>query len=80
MIEGNISFFDFIGYMYITGGTISGPYYEFNDYKNFIELKKEYANIPSTILPSLKKFITALFFVLINALLADSFHITYLYT
>jgi hypothetical protein len=46
--------------MYYCGGTIAGPFYEYKDYINFIELKEHYAKIPSTILPTLKRLMHAI--------------------
>jgi lysophospholipid acyltransferase len=54
------SFFDYLGYMYYCGGTIAGPFYEYNDYINFIERTGHYSKIPSTFIPTIQRFITAL--------------------
>lgn len=54
--------------MYFCGATIAGPFYEFKDYKNFIERKDHYADVPSTIIPSIIRITTAfgnLFFYLV---------------
>lgn len=53
------SFSDFLGYMYYCGGTIAGPHYEYADYINFIERKGHYLKIPSSFIPTLKRFATA---------------------
>ena len=45
--------------MYFCGATIAGPFYEFKDYKNFIEKKEHYKNIPSTFIPSLIRYLLA---------------------
>ena len=45
--------------MYFCGATIAGPFYEFRDYKNFIERKEHYKEIPSTIIPSLLRLSNA---------------------
>lgn len=39
--------------MYFCGGTIAGPFYEYKDYKNFMEKKEHYSSIPSTFIPTL---------------------------
>lgn len=49
-----------MGYMYYCGGTLAGPVYEYKDYITFIEKREEFAHIPNTILPTLKRFSTAL--------------------
>lgn len=52
--EGIPSFFDFWAYMYFCGGVISGPWYEFKDFQNYMRRTGHYKYIPSTILPTLK--------------------------
>lgn len=52
--EGIPSFFDFWAYMYFCGGVISGPWYEFKDFQNYMRGTGHYKSIPSTILPTLK--------------------------
>jgi hypothetical protein len=47
------SIMEILGYVYFPGGTMCGPFFEFSDYKNFIEKNGHYKNIPSTIAPSL---------------------------
>lgn len=80
MVEETLSFSNFICYAYYCGGTIAGPFYEYRDFMNFIELKKEYANVPSTISATLKKFITAIFFIGVNIFLEDHFKTDFLQT
>ena len=58
-VDETPSFFDFLGYMYFCGGTIAGPFFEYMDYKNFIEKKEHYKVIPSTVLPTFKRLSNA---------------------
>jgi hypothetical protein len=46
--------------MYFCGGTLSGPFFEYKDFDNFIHLNSHYKNIPSTIVPTLKRISAAL--------------------
>ena len=52
------SVIELLGYVYFSSGCIIGPFFEFSDYKRYIEREGHYKNIPSTIIPSLKKFFT----------------------
>jgi hypothetical protein len=55
LIEKIPSFYDYMGYMYHCGGTISGPFFEYKDFINFIHRTGHYKNIPSTLLPTIKR-------------------------
>ena len=46
---------DFFCYMFYCGGTVSGPFFEYNDFNTFIEKKGHYKVIPNSILPTLKR-------------------------
>jgi lysophospholipid acyltransferase len=48
-------------YVFYFGACGCGPFFEYSDYKRFIEETGEYRNTPSPILPSLKWFAQALF-------------------
>ena len=52
--EGIPSLFDFWAYMYFCGGVISGPWYEFKDFQNYMRGAAHYKSIPSTVMPTLK--------------------------
>jgi hypothetical protein len=45
--------------MYYCGGTLSGPFFEYHDFMLFIEKEERYKNIPSTIVPTLKRLAEA---------------------
>jgi len=60
MVKKLPSFYEYISYMYYCGGTIAGPFFEYKDFNNFINRTHSYENIPSTIVPTLIRFTTAL--------------------
>jgi len=37
---------EFTGYVLFAPGCVMGPFFEFSDYKNFIEFKGHYTNLP----------------------------------
>lgn len=41
--------------MYFCGGAISGPWFEFKDFKDYMAREGHYKNIPSTVVPTLKR-------------------------
>ncbi len=55
IVEGIPSLLDFWAYMYFCGGCISGPWYEFKDFKQYMSQEAHYKTIPSTIIPTLKR-------------------------
>lgn len=56
-IEKLPSVIEVLSYVYFPGACIAGPFFEFADYKRFIEKKERFADIPNPILPSLKRFL-----------------------
>lgn len=74
------SLFDYLGYIYICCGTIAGPFFEFKNYKLFINKQGNYANIPSTYKQTLIRFSHAIFFILMNSVFGDYFPIDYMLT
>lgn len=56
---------EYFSYVYFYPTSICGPFIEFRDFRNFINLKEEYKNIPSTIIPSLKRLLHAIIFSVI---------------
>ncbi|CAI2367763.1 unnamed protein product [Moneuplotes crassus] len=54
------SFMWLLGYTYNTPSCLAGPFFEFKDYKHWILLKGDYANIPSTFKPGFARLATAL--------------------
>jgi D-alanyl-lipoteichoic acid acyltransferase DltB (MBOAT superfamily) len=67
--DGIPSFFDYWAYMYFCGGSISGPFYEYNDWMNFIRREKQYKNIPSTVWPTCKRILLSFVFIALQSLL-----------
>ena len=69
--------------MYYCGGTISGPFFEYVDFIQFIEKKGHYKSIPSTIIPTIKRvavafsiqllWLTNIVFVALTAAFDDAF-------
>jgi lysophospholipid acyltransferase len=80
LVEKLPSFYEYMGYMYYCGGTIAGPFFEYKDYTNFINRTNHYSSIPTTIVPTLIRFATAIFFIVVNSLLGDTFYPEYLLT
>ena len=60
LVEKLPSFYEYMGYMYYCGGTIAGPFFEYKDYTNFINRTNHYSAIPTTIVPTLIRFATAI--------------------
>lgn len=48
---------ELLSYVYFPCSAICGPFFEFSDYKLFIERKDRYSNIPSTFKSSMIKFL-----------------------
>ena len=59
-VDDTPTFTEFLGYIYFCGATIAGPFFEYKDYKNLIEKKGHYKEVPSTIIPSLLRFFTGI--------------------
>ena len=45
------SFFKILVYTFNLPGCIASPFYEYQDFEDWIEIKGRYANIPSTLVP-----------------------------
>ena len=54
------SLLELCSYTWYVSNCTLGVFFEFSDYKRFIEEKDEYAKVPSTIVPALKYLLTAL--------------------
>eukprot|EP00347_Sterkiella_histriomuscorum_P004536 403360089 len=74
------SFYDYLGYLYYCGGTIAGPFYEYKDYINFMHREGHYLNIPSTIIPTIKRLAVAIFFIGAVGVMSDYFPFSYVLT
>jgi lysophospholipid acyltransferase len=60
---------EYVSYIFFFPSSICGPFFEFNDFMNFIYRREEYSNIPNTIIPSLVRMINALLLASIYTLL-----------
>jgi MBOAT, membrane-bound O-acyltransferase family len=50
------SVLELLSYVFFCSGCIVGPFFEFSDYKMYIEEKGRYSNIPLTFVPAMIKF------------------------
>jgi D-alanyl-lipoteichoic acid acyltransferase DltB (MBOAT superfamily) len=64
MVE-NFSTFEYFSYVFFLPTSLCGPFFEFNDFIAFIKKEGDYAKLPSTIWPSLKRISTGLAYYLI---------------
>jgi hypothetical protein len=46
---------ELLGYVFFSPGCICGPFFEYADYKRYIEMTDQYKNIPLTIIPCLTR-------------------------
>jgi len=51
---------ELFGYNYFIASCLFGPYYEYNDYVNYIHSSNDYSNMPSTLLPAILRFLAVL--------------------
>eukprot|EP00351_Strombidinopsis_sp_SopsisLIS2011_P005454 CAMPEP_0116877348 /NCGR_PEP_ID=MMETSP0463-20121206/9136_1 /TAXON_ID=181622 /ORGANISM="Strombidinopsis sp, Strain SopsisLIS2011" /LENGTH=163 /DNA_ID=CAMNT_0004524555 /DNA_START=317 /DNA_END=808 /DNA_ORIENTATION=+ len=76
------SLVDYFGYMYFCGGPLMGPFFEYKDYKDFIQLQGKYSNIPAnkTLLPALAKLFQGIIFIVLIMNLEPIFGFDYMLT
>jgi len=79
MIKEMPSVLELCSYTWYVSNCALGVFFEFSDYIRFIHGKKEYANCPSPILPSLKSLATALACVGLFIYVSGYFSIEYIY-
>lgn len=79
-IEKMPSFYHFMCYMYFCGAAISGPWYEFQDFENMIDLKEDFANVPSTLKPALRRYLDAWLCVIVGTLFDHFFDHNFMLT
>lgn len=70
-VEEMPSFFDFMAYLYFCGAAISGPFYEFKDFQQMMAREGDFKDVPSTLVPGLKRFAHAWGCVATGAILAS---------
>ena len=65
------SVLELFSYVYFCEGCIVGPFFEYSDYKRFIEMKGEYEKIPNSFWLSIRSFLIAhcIYFLVTNIIL-----------
>ena len=56
-IESKPTLLEVLSYVYFSSSCICGPFFEFADYRNYIEMQGVFANIPNTAYASFKNFL-----------------------
>lgn len=56
---------EYFSYTFFYPSSMCGPFFEFSDYLRYINLSDEYANIPSTVMPSLTRFLQGIVYIAI---------------
>lgn len=70
-IEQVPSFFDFFSYLYFCGAAISGPWYEYKDFKQMINKEGNFKDVPSTVKPALIRYVQSWTCVATGSILAQ---------
>lgn len=69
---------DYIGYVVFFPTGLMGPFVDFNVYKEFIYLEnKDFQNLPNTLIPTLKRFSQAMFFIVMYISFKDVFTVNF---
>lgn len=68
--DGIPSLPDYWAYMYFCGGAISGPWYEFKDFQSYMRSQGNYKQIPSTVVPTLKRIATIFLLIGVSVVLS----------
>lgn len=74
------SVMELASYVWYTQACALGVFFEFSDYKRFIERTHEYKDVPSPIIASLKWFIASISFLVLYTVLNPYFSIETCYT
>ena len=69
------SILEISSYIWYAQACALGVFFEFSDYKRWIERTGEYAKVPSTIFPSLKWFIKGIVMLILYTVLQPTFNI-----
>ena len=69
-VEEIPSFFDFISYLYFCGAAISGPWYEYKDFRQMINREGDFKDVPNTVWAATRRYIEAWLRVATGAVLA----------
>jgi D-alanyl-lipoteichoic acid acyltransferase DltB (MBOAT superfamily) len=79
-LEETPSFVEFLSYIYFCGAAISGPWYEFSDFNNMINLSGDFASVPSTVRPALRRYLDAWLCVAVGSFFDHYFPNSFLLT
>lgn len=74
------SFWQYVGYCFNAPSCIAGPFFEYQDYNDWIELKGPYANLPSTVHAGFRRFATAFCWVALGAAISMTYPVELLWT
>jgi ABC-type polysaccharide transport system permease subunit len=66
--------------MYFCGASISGPWYEFKDFQNYMSGKEHYKTIPNTLLPTLVRVFHVILMIAASIILSEYFDEKYYLT
>ena len=72
------SFLQVAGYTYNVPSWVAGPFFEYKDYEDWIELKGSYSKIPSALIPGLKRFGTGCIWILCGITVMKYYSVEYL--
>ena len=72
-VEKMPSALEMLSYVYFCSGCIVGPFFEFNDYKMYIERTGRYSNIPSALWPAFVKFLKGKACLVSNLIIGQKF-------
>mmetsp|Transcript_42867 Transcript_42867/g.56680 ORF Transcript_42867/g.56680 Transcript_42867/m.56680 type:complete len:163 (+) Transcript_42867:546-1034(+) len=75
MVSKLPSILEMCSYIWYAQACALGVFFEFSDYKRWIERTNEYANVPSPILPSLKWFSKGIVCLAVYTVVAPTFNI-----
>jgi len=78
--EGIPTFLDYWSYMYFCGACISGPWYEFKDFQNYMSGKENYKIIPNTLQPTLVRIFHVILMIAASIILSEYFDEKYYLT
>lgn len=69
---------EYVSFIFFFSTSLTGPYTEFKDFRNFISLDKEYKNIPSNSLLAINRFFNGVFLFLMLNLGSNYIKVEYL--
>ena len=77
-IKKRPSFLQMAGYTYNAPSCVAGPFFEYKDYEDWMELKGAYKNIPSTLIPGLIRFGTGCIWILCGVTVMKFYSVEFL--